>query len=147
MTHPVLMISIMTTAIWCGQSGQCQSSAYITCKTEIDTLTKQLVYVTADIEPVNDGGNNKLTREFERKINTGNIPVDIKNYDPNIIVAFIIDEDGRIKGERVVNDKTQKVGQQMLDIIKTFKWTPAKCNGKYVPMIQKKTMIIDITED
>ena len=146
MIQLALVTSILTAVTWYGQFGPCQPS-YTTCKTEIDSLTKQLVYITADIEPLNDGGTNKLTREFERKINTSKTIFDPKNYDPNVIVAFIVDKEGYIKGERVVIDKTQKLGQQMLDIIKSFKWTPAKCNGQYVSMIQKRTMIINIAEN
>ena len=116
------------------------------CKTEIDSVTKQLVYTAADIEPLNEGGENKLRKQFEAKVTTNNIPIDINNYDPNVIVAFIVDKDGTIKGERVVNDKTHKLGEQMLDVIKSFKWTPAKCNGKFVPMILRRKMIIDISE-
>jgi hypothetical protein len=56
----------------------------------------------------------------------------------------MVDKHGNIKGERVVNDKTQKLGKQMLGVIKSFKWTPAKCNGKFVSMIVKRKMIIDV---
>ena len=116
------------------------------CKTEIDSITKQLVYKTADIEAREEGGDGKLQQVLERGINTDDIAVDSIMYIPPIVVAFIVDQDGSIKGERVVSDITHKVGKQMLDIIKLFKWTPAKCNDKNVPMIKTQIMIIDIAE-
>ena len=116
------------------------------CKTEIDSITKQLVYKTADIEAINEGGEGKLQQALVRGINTDDIALDSIMYVPPIVVAFIVDKDGSIKGERVVSDITHKVGKQMLDIIKLFKWTPAKCNGKYVPMIKTQMMQICIAE-
>jgi hypothetical protein len=68
-------------------------------------------------------------------------------FDSNIIVAFIVDADGSLKGERIIKDETSKVGQQMLSIAKTFKWSPALCNGKKVAMLYTLPMIIDIAED
>jgi TonB-like protein len=141
----VILTLTVTTALY-GQSQKHAVLADDSCKTEIDSITKQVVYIAADTEPSNEGGENKLKREFERNIITDDIGIDAKNYDPNIIVAFIVDKDGSIKGERVVNDKTEKLGKQMLDVIKSFKWTPAKCNGKFVSMILKRKMIIDSAE-
>ena len=114
------------------------------CKTEIDSLTKQLVYLTADREPQNEGGNSALIKRIEKNII--NDISDTENYDLKVIVAFIIDTDGSIKGCRVIKDKTNKVGLQMLDIIKSFKWTPAKCGNENVAMICKMPLILDPTE-
>jgi hypothetical protein len=116
------------------------------CKTEIDSITKRLVYTAADMEPLNEGGENTLRKRFATNVTTTNIPIDTKNYDPIVIVAFIVDKDGSIKGERIVNDKTNNIGGQMLNIVKSFRWTPAKCNGKSVAMILKRQMIVDISE-
>ncbi|HRH50690.1 MAG TPA: hypothetical protein PLP23_18185 [Panacibacter sp.] len=120
--------------------------ADLKCKTEIDSITKKLVYTTADIEAINEGGEGKLQQALVRGIIYDDIALDSIMYIPPIVVAFIIDKDGSIKGERVINDLTHRVGKQMLEIIKLFKWTPAKCNGKYVPMIKTQMMIIDIAE-
>ncbi len=113
------------------------------CKTEIDSLTNKRVYVTADMLPQNEGGKDALMQRLE-KIAIDNIP---KDYDPNFIVAFIVDTDGTIIGERVIKDKSNVIGQQMLGIVKEFKWTPAKCGNKNVAMIYKLPLIIDVTEE
>src|SRR5690349_5526673 len=105
------------------------------CKTEIDSLTKQLVYDTVDTDPVNEGGDAVLRKKLEKIIIIDDIKIDTENYDSNVIVAFVVDTDGTIKGCRVIKDKTNKAGQQMLDIVKSFKWTPAKCYNKSVAMI------------
>ena len=110
------------------------------CKTKVDKLTKKVVYTTADTSPKNEGGKNLLLQRLS-KIIVDDIPLD---YDPNFIIEFIVDKDGNIEGERVVNDKTHKIGQQMIDIVKSFKWTPAICNNKKVPMLYRLPLIIDI---
>jgi hypothetical protein len=116
------------------------------CKTEIDSLTKQLVYVTVDVNPLNEGGDGALRKKIEKNIIADNIRIDTENYDPNVIVAVIVDTDGSIKGCRIVKDRSNKIGQQLLDIIKSFKWTPAKCDNKNVPMIYKIPLILDPEE-
>jgi len=116
------------------------------CKTEIDSLTKQLVYVTVDTDPVNEGGDAALRKKLEKIIIIDDIKIDTENYDSNVIVAFVIDTDGTIKGCRIIKDKTNKVGQQMLDIVKSFKWTPAKCYNKSVAMTYKIPLILDPEE-
>lgn len=143
MPQLLFIISILTTVSWYGKVGTFQPS----CKTETDTLTKRVVYVTADIEPLNNGGNDILIGAFKKKIHTTDSFPGTKDYDLSVVVAFIVDKDGSITGERIVRDKTQKLGAQMLEVIRSFKWTPAICNGKNVSMILKRKMIIDIVED
>jgi hypothetical protein len=115
------------------------------CRTEVDSLTKQLVYVAADVEPKNEGGDAALRKKIEKNIIT-DLTIDTENYESKVIVAFIVDTDGSIKGCRVIKDKTNKVGQQMLDIVKSFKWTPAKCDNKNVAMIYQIPLILDPEE-
>ena len=114
------------------------------CKTEVDSLTKKLVYTTADILPTNEGGKATLMKKLEGGISSD---IDIpNNFDGSIIVAFIVDIDGSIKGERIVKDETSKIGPQLLNIVKTFKWTPAKCHNKNVAMLYKLRIVVDPTE-
>lgn len=115
------------------------------CKTQIDTLTKKVIYTTADVLPTNEGGEGELNKKLERGISTD--VVFPNDFDGSIVVAFIIDADGSIKGERIIKDKTNKVGQRMLDIAKTFKWAPAICKGKKIAMLYTLTTFIDPAEE
>lgn len=107
------------------------------CKTQIDSLTNKIIYTTADILPTNEGGKGALMKKLERGI-SADIAIE-SDFDGSIIVAFIVDVDGSIKGERIVKDKTNMAGQQMLDIVKTFKWAPAICKGKKIAMLYTLT--------
>jgi len=113
------------------------------CETQVDSLTKRIVYTSADISPENAGGQSALMRQYA-KINLDTIPED---YDTKFIIAFIVDIDGSIFGERIIKDKTNKVGKQILDIVKTFKWTPAICNGKKVAMLHRLEVEMIIGND
>jgi len=112
-----------------------------TCKTGFDSLTKSMVYITSETMPVNEGGQAALMQKLN-KISISNVP---ENYDPNFLVAFIVDTYGSIKGERILRDNTNEVGNQMLNIVRLFKWTPGTCNHKKVKMIYKLPLIIDIS--
>ncbi|HYC27970.1 MAG TPA: hypothetical protein VEB42_04125 [Chitinophagaceae bacterium] len=110
------------------------------CKSEMDSVTKQRIYLTGDTEPVNEGGQSALMRAFNKKVRL----TDTIEEVPPVTVAFIVDKDGSIKGERVLRDKTQIVGRQLLEVIRSLKWTPGKCNGRTVPMLVKQNMVIEI---
>jgi hypothetical protein len=140
----ILLLTQPKIALWYDTYNLQDPTANNSCKTEIDSLTKKLIYVTADILPTNEGGKTALMKKIERATIT-NVPVP-ENYDSNIIVAFIVDIDGTIKGERIIKDQTNKIGQQLLDIVKTFRWTPAKCDNKNVAMLYKLPIVIDPAE-
>jgi hypothetical protein len=103
------------------------------CKTETDSVTHRIVYTSVDILPTNEGGLAALRKTMERNLDMDLLISD--SLSSNIVVAFIVDKDGSIKGERIVNDHTGRIGQQMLDIVKTFKWIPGKCNGSKVATV------------
>ncbi len=114
------------------------------CKSEKDTLTKSTIFITADKEATNEGGQIALMRKFA-KITMDSIPDDL---DTRFMVAFIIKEDGQIVGERILRDKTGgTVGQQMIKIVKSFKWTAGECDGKKVPMLLKLPLQICLREE
>lgn len=113
------------------------------CKTETDSLTKRRIYITAETEAKNEGGMAALMRRYA-KIKLDTIPDD---YDTEFLVAFIVESDGSITGERILKDKTRTVGIQMLAIAKTFKWSPAICNAKKVPMLRKLYLRMCLGED
>lgn len=118
------------------------------CIQKFDSLTKRSIYVDADVSPINEGGKAILIKTMQRSIDTDKaiLEWDGKNWDSYIEIAFIIEKDGKISGERIVHDKTNYVGEDMLRIVKTFKWQAAICNKKKVAMLYSMHMIIDIAE-
>jgi protein TonB len=70
----------------------------------------------------------------------------ISSKEPRqIIVAFIVETDGHISGGRVIRGNRQ-VGQQILRVAKSLKWSPGKCNGKNVPVFYTLPMTIEYSE-
>jgi hypothetical protein len=102
------------------------------CKTEKDNITGKIIYTSAEISPENEGGTAALLRRYSKL----SIPIP-DDYDTRFIVAFIVDTSGRISGERVLRDKTDTVGKQMIAVAKSMKWNPAICYGKKVVMLRK----------
>ena len=114
------------------------------CKSEIDSVTRLKVYTTADIMPVNEGGPSALMRKLTKNVQVTSAPED---YDSRVIVAFIVNPDGTIMGERVIQDQTSKVGKQMIAIVKEFKWHPGICNNKKVPVLHQLPLQICLSND
>ena len=113
------------------------------CQTEKDSLTKKVVYTSADKQAENEGGQSALMRQYEN-ITLDSIPPD---FDTKFIVAFIVETNGQITGEKIVKDKTGSIGQQMIKIAKSFRWTPAECDGKKIPMLVKLPLQICLQEE
>ena len=113
------------------------------CKTEVDSLTKKIIYVTVDKEATNIGGQVALFQQFG-KITLDSFPND---FDTRFIVAFIVDTTGQIFGERIIKDKVGDVGQKMISIAKSFKWTPAECDRRKVPMLVKLSLQMCLQEN
>ena len=137
-----LLLFTQTVKSFCQQSIRLVPKQFQLCDTEIDSLTKQPVYVTATTDPTPKDGINALMKKIGANL-TIDFEIDKKNYDPHIIIAFIVDIDGSIKGSRIIKDKTNSIGQQMLDIVRSSKWTPAKCYTKTVTMIYQITLTYD----
>jgi hypothetical protein len=102
--------------------------SYTDCVTKKDLLTGKMIYTTFDEPAANEGGRAKLYKALSN-VTLGTIP---NGSSTQFTISFLVDVDGRISRERVVRDEVGKIGEQMLKIIKSFKWTPAMCNGKKV---------------
>ena len=113
------------------------------CATEIDSLTKKTIYITVDKEAINEGGQIALLRQYA-DISLDSIPDDL---DTKFIIAFVVETDGQITGERIIKDKTGNIGQRMIKIAKSFKWTPAECDGRKVPALVKLPFQICLQQD
>ena len=111
-----------------GQKGQIDS-----CYSFLDTLTNQQVFKLTDQTPKVEGGMEQLIKELSKRIKYPHI--DKYPIDTNVIVGFIITEDGQLAGKRIIKD-FRGYGKQLLDILDDFYWQPGICNGKKVATLQ-----------
>jgi hypothetical protein len=115
-----------------------------TCETKSDDLTKRVVYTKADVEPENEGGKAAIGRAFNKTFKLDTIPDD---YDTRFVVAFIVEKNGKISGERIIHDKTNSAGKRLIEIAKSFKWSPAVCNGQKVDFLHQFQIQVCLTEE
>lgn len=113
------------------------------CIMEVDTLTNLEYVITPDKVPTVEGGMQALYKEISKRIkypHTSEYPIDSK-----VVVAFIVDADGKIKGTRVIkNIRVTNLGAQLLDIIDDLNWTPGYCDGNPVATLHVIPLIIDV---
>jgi outer membrane biosynthesis protein TonB len=116
-----------------------------TCKTEKDSLTGRMIYLSAEIAPEVAGGLPALLRRLNKNLQ---FPDTLLNneIESNYVVAFIVETDSSISGERVIHG-SDEIGQQILKVAKSLKWSPGKCNGKNVPMLHELPTIIDFRNE
>lgn len=113
------------------------------CHVQLDTLTKQSVYNSADEMASFPGGIEALARQIQKRIYVRN--VDNAQDGIKVYVAFIVQTDGKVVGQRVTrNVKGTNLAEQFLDIIDDVRWKPGICDGKTVATIEILPMIIDL---
>ena len=86
------------------------------CNSIIDSLTGKMIYTDVDILPVNEGGKAILLKKIQRETGTDSTSI-AGDYDGRIEVAFIINTDGSINGERIIWDRTNSLEKQLLAIV------------------------------
>jgi len=141
----ILLTSIIFSLSTIQNSGSSNTNLHVfddICRKGKDTLTGRVIYLTADVEPECEGGKVALMRRINKGIRLSD-SVSMNNIQSNYIVGFIVEADGQITGERVIQDNTNQIGKQLLSVIKSCRWNPAKCNGKKVAMLYKYPIIID----
>ena len=111
-----------------------------------DTLLHKRVYTYAQQLPEPKGGPETLLKQLSKKIK---FPPGDADYAGKVIVAFVIEPNSEIDGERVIREPSgnkQIFSKQIFAIVKTIKWKPAKRNGKAVPFLYTLPITIDIGE-
>jgi len=111
-----------------------------------DTLLHKFIYTSADQLPRPKGGLEILIKQLSKTIR---FPAGEADCEGRVIVAFVIEPNGKIDGERVIREPSgdkQIFSKQIFEVVKSIKWKPAKRNGKAVPFLYTLPVTIDVTE-
>jgi protein TonB len=111
--------------------------------TEIDTLTHVPIFRVAEKMPSVEGGNAAIVKAILSKIKYPDSQR--SSTDTKIIIAFIIDSNGDVVGERTIKNIDQTdIAEQLFKIIREMKWQPGTCEGNPVPVLQIFPLILEI---
>ncbi|MCR8561634.1 energy transducer TonB [Mucilaginibacter sp. BJC16-A38] len=116
------------------------------CSVFKDTLLHKIIYKQADIIPEPEGGMAAVSRLIAKELK---YPSGDSEYIGKIIIAFVIEPNGKIDGKRIIKDpsgKGQLLSKQLFKIIDEIKWTPAFCKGKAVPFLYSIPVNINLEE-
>ncbi len=138
----LVKLAIISVLIVLLNSSFYKGGMFKTCETEVDSLTKRVVYKTVNVLPENVGGQYALVKKLVR-MPEDSIP-DI--YNLTYTVAFIVNTDSTISGKRIINRVMDNTALHIFDIMSSLKWIPAKCGDKNVPMIYTQTINIEISD-
>ena len=122
-------------------------NSYNECLSYYDEDMKKIVFTHSQIMPIYPGGDAELLRYITENIN-------LQAQDEiwgKVLLAFIVDDDGSIKHIKVIKnsikgensetkyeykteDEYTSNDREFVRVLKTMqRWTPAVCNGRYVP--------------
>ncbi len=113
-----------------------------------NTLTENIVFSNVEQEPQFPGGKQAWA-EFLKKNLDDALPVKEgwKEGTYQIIVKFIVKEDGSVSQVNTENYKNTKTAQACIDLIKNGpSWIPAKQNGKTVSATRKQPITFVVNE-
>ncbi|QKJ28660.1 energy transducer TonB [Mucilaginibacter mali] len=116
------------------------------CVKEQDSILHKLVYKYTDIPPSTVGGMEKLGRTLTKNFK---YPPGDADYAGRVIVAFVVEPNGKIDGLRTIKDPSGNkliFAKQLYKIAAMLKWKPGTCNGKKVPAMFFLPANIDIAE-
>jgi len=133
---PILIVCLSFFDFSCQQK-QARSFA---CAGFQDTILHKFVYKTTDVPPAPVGGLESLNKLIAK-----NLKPDSNDFGTKI-VAFVVEPNGAIDGERLLNDPSGSddlLSKQILNISRKVKWKPGICNGEKVPFLYRLPLIID----
>lgn len=106
------------------------------CISLVDSLTKKEVYSVVETPPTPEGGYEKLYKEIASRFSISEEQATKFGIDSKIFVAFVVEPDGSVKGERVLKDIAgTDLAIQALNIISGFTWTAGVCENRSVPVM------------
>jgi hypothetical protein len=117
-----------------------------TCEGSQDSILHKFVYTTVDVMPEPQNGLKTLSDSLMKHLK---YPTNKGDFQGKVIVAFVIEPDGKIDGERVIrnlfgNDFT--FSRQLFKIAKSIKWQPGLCKAKPVPVLYTLPINMGIQE-
>jgi len=116
------------------------------CTLVQDSILHKAIYTTFQQMPEPIGGMRALTKAIFKQLK---YPPGDAFYEGRIIVAFVIQANGRIAGERVFREPSGKrhlFSDQVFKIVRGFKWKPARCNNKPVASLYVLPVKISIQD-
>jgi hypothetical protein len=116
-----------------------------TCQTGKDTLTGRKIYLDADTGPECEGGTAAWLRHLNKTLDTRKMPSG--EIQSRYVIAFIVKKNGTISGERIIDAPKNDITKQLFAAVRTIRWVPGRCHGKYVPMLYALPITIEYGRD
>src|ERR1700761_6618782 len=110
-------------------------SRRLTCKGFQDSILHKFVYTQADVMPEPDDRMEALGKVITKEIFT-NKWTKIDEIFGRVIIAFVVEPNGTVRGVRFVNRPIKSTGK-LEQAINQLKWRPAYCDKKAVPFLNK----------
>ena len=132
MKNPILLFTFISSIF---QSYCCIAQGdTITCRTYFDSIGQKDIYETVHEPPVPQIGTSKMFSLIGSKIQFNTCHIEHENS--SIIVAFIVTEQGKITGKRILDSaEVPNMAHQLLSLIDELEWIPGKCNNVNVPVL------------
>jgi hypothetical protein len=142
LTFSILIICLSCFVFNCTHKHNKKSS----CSGFQDSLLHKFVYKTVDSSPQPEGGMETITKLLSKNFK---YPPGDTYYSGRVIVAFVVEIDGKIDGERTIYDPSGNehlFSKQLLNIVNGVKWKAGLCNGEAVPCLYTFPLNVDIQE-
>jgi hypothetical protein len=117
------------------------STGIDTCRTGKDSLTGRRIYLNADTGPDCEGGTAAWLRHVNKTLKVSKATAD--PIRTRYVIAFIVDKNGTISGERTVDAPNDDITKQLFAAVRTIRWISGKCHGKNVTMLHTVGIGID----
>lgn len=116
------------------------------CEGKQDSILHKFVYTKADVMPEPQNGLKTLSDSLMKHLKC---PTNKGDFQGKVIIAFVIEPDGKIDGQRVIRNlfgSDFTFSQQLFKIVKSIKWKPGLCKGKPVPVLYSLPINMGIQE-
>jgi len=112
-----------------------------------DSTAHRFIYKTADRAPEPVGETDVLFKQLGKKMK---FPKGLEESVGRVIIAFIVEPDGRIDGERVVKNPfgmEYHITDQLFAIIHSLKWQPGTCGNTPVAVLYTLPVNIELSAE